>query len=285
MTEELFQLVKKADSNGVIPYSDREHLCWATLSRTQRQNHRGRACGEYLEGLASLDLPTDRIPAIGAVSESLYRRSGWRLEVVPGLISFEDYFELLARRHFPCTTFIRSWEELDLSRDPDIFHEIFGHCPLLTNKAYSRFIQAFAAMLLEADPRDRPLLQRLYWFTVEVGLVQTQAGLRIFGGSCLSSIKECVFCLESDGACRLPFDLVKVFRTPYRVDMHQPIYFVMATMASLYALVDRKRDIKEAMKIAHALGEFKPLFPVENSPYVHKGYCIGASHEQVQVGI
>ncbi len=156
-------VARKPDANGFIAYPEQENEIWAELYARQAVNLPGRACQEYLDGLEKLGLPTDRIPQLAEVDNILLDATGWKTAAVPALISFERFFELLANRQFPVATFIRSREEFDYLQEPDIFHEIFGHCPLLTNQAFANFSHAYGKLGLAATKEERVFLARLYW--------------------------------------------------------------------------------------------------------------------------
>ena len=180
---------------------------------------------------------------------------------MPALIPFDKFFELLANRRFPAATFIRTREEMDYLQEPDIFHEVFGHCPLLTNQAYADFTETYGKLGLNASHADRVMLARLYWFTIEFGLIQTAKGLRIYGGGILSSKEETVYCLESPEPQRKPFDPIEALRTPYRIDIKQPVYFVLDNFDTLYKLIDM--DLIGLIQQARKLGEFAPAYPTD----------------------
>lgn len=262
----------KPDAKGFVNYSSAEHAVWKTLYNRQANILPNRACDEFLKGLESLELTAQAIPQLPDVNRRLKAKTGWQVEPVPALISARDFFELLAKKRFPAATFIRTEEELNYVKEPDIFHEIFGHCPMLTNLVYADFVHDYAQKVLTFPESDWPLLQRLFWFTVEFGLIQTKKGLRAYGGGILSSISETVYSVESDLAMRVLFDPVVAFRTPYRIDMLQPIYFVISDYKQLYEFV--ASDILLVMRRAHELGEYPPFFPVdEGNPSIHIHAC------------
>lgn len=260
------------DANGLVHYSAEEHRVWQMLYERQMALLPGRACDEFLEGLTSLGLTATTIPQLPEVSRSLFEQTGWRVAPVPALISARAFFELLADRHFPAATFIRCREELDYVKEPDIFHELFGHCPMLTNPVFADFVHDYARHVLRFPESDWPLLQRLFWFTVEFGLIQTSQGLRAYGGGILSSISETAYSVESDVPMRVLFDPVAAFRTPYRIDMLQSIYFVINSYHKLYEVIDA--DLKQCIERAHSLGEYPPFFPVDDgNPCIHIHAC------------
>lgn len=251
-------VAKSVDANGIAQYSEEENQIWHELITRQIPIVTGRACKEYMHGINLLNLPHDRIPQCHEVSTVLQEITGWRLEPVPALIPFDRFFNLLANRQFPAATFIRTREELNYLQEPDIFHEVFGHCPLLTNQAYADFTHTYGKLGLKASPQDRVLLAKLYWFTIEFGLIQTSQGLRAYGGGILSSINETPYCLESSIPQRKPFDVLDVLRTPYRIDIMQPIYFIIDNFNVLFQLTDM--DLIGLIQEARKLGMHKPAY-------------------------
>lgn len=249
---------KKPDDKGWVAYSDEENSVWHDLFVRQMQLLQNRACQEYLEGIEALGLTKDHIPQIPEVNERLRALSGWEVAPVPALINFQSFFELMANKKFPAATFIRTREELDYLQEPDIFHEIFGHCPLITLPVYADFMHEYGKIGLAASHQDRVMLARLYWFTVEFGLIQTAKGMRIYGGGILSSFGESKYCLDSDKPLRIPLETVEAFRTPYRIDIFQPLYFVINDFSALYDLI--KMDLLAKINEARNLGMHAPLF-------------------------
>lgn len=252
-------VAKPVDANGVAHYTDEENSIWHDLYKRQIKIVENRACDEYMHGLELLNLSPDRIPQCFEVTKVLQKTTGWTLEPVPALIPFEHFFDLLAHRRFPAATFIRTREELDYIQEPDIFHEVFGHCPLLTNPAYADFTHNYGELALHANKEDRILLARLYWFTIEFGLIKKGNQIRICGGGILSSAEETVYSLESKVPERKPFDAMEALRTPYRIDIKQPIYFVLENFSVLYDLMGM--DLIQLLHKAKALGEYKPVYP------------------------
>ncbi len=250
---------KVPDENGIIPYSDEEHSVWSDLYSRQMKIIDGRVCQEFLDGLETLNLPSDRIPQPVEVSKVLMERTGWQVEPVPALITFDRFFRLLADRKFPAASFIRSREEMDYLQEPDIFHEIFGHTTMLTHQAFADFTEAYGKAGVEASKAERVFLARLYWFTVEFGLLQTSQGTRIYGGGIASSPGETVYSLESPEPLRRPFDPIDALRTPYRIDIYQSVYYILDRMDDLFELASA--DLLALIREARALGEFEPTFP------------------------
>ncbi|MEH6368113.1 MAG: phenylalanine 4-monooxygenase [Pseudomonas marincola] len=251
-------VARQPDENGFIDYSEAEHQVWNTLITRQMAVIEGRACEEYFDGIERLKLPTERIPQLAEVNKTLQATTGWSVARVPALIPFQTFFELLASKQFPVATFIRTPEELDYLQEPDIFHEVFGHCPLLTNPWFAEFTHTYGKLGLQASKEQRVYLARLYWMTIEFGLVDTSQGRRIYGGGILSSPKETVYCL-SDAPEHQAFDPLEAMRTPYRIDILQPLYFALPNLKRLFDLAHE--DIMAMVKTAMQLGLHSPKFP------------------------
>lgn len=251
-------IARPVDANGNVQYSDEENQVWSELITRQLPIVTGRACNEYLKGIDLINFPKDRIPQCHEVSSVLQDITGWSLEPVPALIPFDRFFALLADRKFPAATFIRRREDLNYLQEPDIFHEVFGHCPLLTNQAYADFTHMYGNLGLKAAHEDRVMLAKLYWFTIEFGLIKTLQGLRVYGGGILSSMNETPYCLESSIPERKPFNVLDVLRTPYRIDIMQPIYFVIDDFDVLFQLTDM--DLIGLIHEARKLGMHEPVY-------------------------
>lgn len=253
-------VAKIPDRDGCIQYSDDENAVWHELITRQKPMLRNRACDEYLHALDRLELPEDRVPQCEDVSRVLREYTGWEVAPVPALINFDKFFRLLASKKFPAASFIRSWEELDYLQEPDIFHEIFGHTPLLTDPRFAAFSQAYGEAGLAASKEDRAMLARLYWFTIEFGLIQRPGEpLRTYGAGIVSSIGELPYALESDVPERRPFDPVDALRTPYRIDIYQTVYFVIDSFDELFSLA--QQDLLALIRTARKLGMHAPTFP------------------------
>jgi phenylalanine-4-hydroxylase len=221
-------------------YAASEHEVWLTLYQRQIELLPGRACEPFLRGLETLDLHRTGIPDFARINEELRRLTGWSVVAVPGLVPDEVFFDHLANRRFPAGRFIRKPQELDYLREPDIFHDVFGHVPMLTDPVFADYMQAYGEGGRRAQGLGRLInLARLYWYTVEFGLLQTPAGLRIYGAGIVSSRAESLFALEDPSPNRIAFDLERVMRTPYRIDDFQQVYFVVP---SLEALLDASQQ-------------------------------------------
>ena len=217
-------------------YTPAEHQVWITLYERQTALLEGRACEPFLKGLEALDLRRSGIPDFARINVELNRLTGWSVVAVPGLVPDEVFFDHLANRRFPAGQFIRKPDELDYLREPDIFHDVFGHVPMLTDPVFADYMQAYGQGGLRALQRGQLAnLARLYWYTVEFGLLQTPDGARIYGAGIVSSRTESIFALDDPSPNRLGFNLERVMRTPYRIDDFQQVYFVVP---SLQALLD-----------------------------------------------
>ena len=256
-------LSHQPDTNGHIHYSADENAMWQALLERQAKQIPDRACSAYLEGLEKLKLPATHIPQLQDIDEVLQATTGWQTAAVPALISFGKFFKLLADKRFPVATFIRRFDDMDYIEEPDIFHEIVGHCPLLTHPAFAAFNETYGKLGLNATKQERLYLARLYWFTIEFGLVGAAKETRkIYGGGILSSPSETIYALSDTPDCRA-FDLIDVLRTPYRIDQIQPIYYAIDDLDTLFDIVNS--DIMGAVKKAMNLGLFEPTYAIKTA--------------------
>jgi phenylalanine-4-hydroxylase len=218
-------------------YTEVEHETWNTLYARQMKILPGRACDAYMRGLKALDLNTGGIPDFEVMNPKLQALTGWTVVCVPGLVPEDVFFDHLAHRRFVSGQFIRKPDQLDYLQEPDIFHDVFGHVPMLTDPDFAAYMEAYgkggqrAASLGMLDK-----LARLYWYTVEFGLMKEADGLRIYGAGIVSSATESVFCLEDASPNRLGFDLERVMKTLYRIDDFQQVYFVIDSIEELKAV-------------------------------------------------
>ena len=244
-------IAKVADARGHIQYSDEENAVWADLYKAQADNVQSYMAKEYLDGLVRLDLPKDKVPSCADLSERLMDLTGWRVQPVPALIGFKTFFGMLADRIFPAASFIRSREDFDYIEEPDIFHEIFGHTPLLSDKRFAAFSQSIGEAGTKASDKDYAWLIRLYWFSIEFGLARQNGVIKALGSGLASSPTELVYSVTSDVPDRDAFDIMTILRTPYRIDMHQMGYFVLDDPEILFSLAERDllKDVHEAQKL------------------------------------
>jgi phenylalanine-4-hydroxylase len=238
-------------------YTAGEHAMWDRLFARQAAMLPGRVAPAFLDGLSVLRMSKPGIPDFDELSERLTKATGWSVVAVPGLVPDETFFEHLANRRFVAGRFIRTPEQLDYLEEPDIFHDVFGHVPLLANPVFADYMQAYGEGGLRAARYDAiDKLARLYWYTVEFGLIREGGKLRIYGAGIVSSHGESIFALDDASPNRLKFDLERVMRTKYRIDDYQQNYFVIDSFedllrqtletdfAPLYASIAKKPDIE-----------------------------------------
>jgi phenylalanine-4-hydroxylase len=222
---------------GWEAYTAAEHGVWKTLFERQSKLLPGRACDEFVEGMRNLPIGADEIPDFRRLSDVLMKKTGWQVVAVPGLVPDEVFFEHLAHRRFPAGHFIRKPHELDYLEEPDVFHDVFGHVPMLMNPAIADYIQAYGEGGLRAQKLGvLDKLARVYWYTVEFGLLKQPDGLRIYGAGIASSFTETAFSLDDASPNRIGFNLERVMRTNYRIDDFQESYFVIDNLEQLLKL-------------------------------------------------
>ncbi|HEX5756276.1 MAG TPA: phenylalanine 4-monooxygenase [Arenimonas sp.] len=218
-------------------YSATDHEVWATLFRRQRELLPGRACREFLDAQDAMGMSADAIPKFSELNEVLQAKTGWTLIGVEGLLPELTFFEHLANRRFPVTWWIRKPEQLDYLSEPDLFHDLFGHVPLLMNPVFADYMAAYGRGGVKAHgigPEALAQLTRLYWYTVEFGLINTSEGMRIYGAGIVSSKGESIHCLDDAAPNRIGFDLERIMRTRYRIDTYQKTYFVIDSFEQLF---------------------------------------------------
>jgi len=231
---------------GWAAYTAEVHAVWKTLFERQTKLLPARACDEFVQGMRALPIDADQIPDFRRLSDVLMKHTGWQVVAVPGLVPDEVFFEHLAHRRFPAGNFIRKRSELDYLEEPDVFHDVFGHVPMLMNPVIADYIQAYGVGGLRAQKLGvLDQLARVYWYTVEFGLVRQRDGLRIYGSGIASSFTESVFALDDRSPNRIRFDLERVMRTRYRIDDFQETYFVLG-------------DLNELLELAHI--DFAPIY-------------------------
>ena len=217
-------------------YTPADHATWATLFRRQSDLLPGRASREFVAGMKNLGMAAGGIPEFERLSDLMEAATGWRIVAVEGLVPDDAFFAMLAARRFPVTWWIRTPEQIDYIQEPDAFHDLFGHVPMLMNPVFGDYMAAYGRGGLKAL-RLGALhhLARLYWYTVEFGLIRENGALRIYGAGIVSSHGEVLYCLDSPNPNRVGFDLTRIMRTRYRIDSFQKTYFVIDDFAQLFA--------------------------------------------------
>lgn len=244
-------------------YSPDEHARWRELFQRQENVIKGRVVSEFTQGLEDLKIAADGIPHFEDLSELLMKKTGWEVVAVPGLVPDDVFFRLLAQRKFPSTTFIRERHQMDYLQEPDIFHDIFGHVPLLVNPVFAQYMEYYGQEGLKAlNTGHLHNLARLYWYTVEFGLIQTPEGLRTYGAGIVSSYAETIYCLEDPRPLRMAFDIERVMRTNYRIDDFQEIYFVIESFVDLFQ--KSQQDLTPLYDRIKTLTDFAPRDVIES---------------------
>ena len=243
--------------DGRYTYPPDEDAVWGELFTRQMAALQGKVSRDYLDGVEALGLTPAHVPQVVEIDARLADLTGAGVEGVPAIIPPTRFFTLLSQRRFPVATFLRRREDMDYIEEPDLFHEVFGHCPLLTNPAYADFIEAFGKTALSLPKGMNWQMFRLFWFTVEFGMIRDGDGLKAFGAGIVSSPSELAHATSGAAEMR-PFDLMEVFRTPYRIDIVQPVYFVIESFDALARVLDQ--DIAGRIAEARALGDLPPRF-------------------------
>lgn len=261
-------------------YSGEEHAVWKTLYERQAQLLPDRACDEFLDGLRKLALVADRIPDFDALSGRLEHLTGWRIVAVPSLVPDAVFFDHLANRRFPAGRFIRRADQLDYIAEPDVFHDVFGHAPMLAHPVFADYLEAYGKGGQRALNEFGRLknLARLYWYTVEFGLIESSDGLRIYGSGIVSSHAESIYALESPSPNRIHFDLERVMRTDYRIDDFQETYFVISSFEELFR--ETYRDFDALYSRLGAGPSYKPgdVLPTDEVHTRGTHAYVGGSH-------
>lgn len=251
-------------------YTAEEHAIWKTLFERQMGMLPGRVCAAFEAGMKALPISADEIPDFRRLSEVLMRHTGWQVVAVPGLVPDDVFFEHLANRRFPAGQFIRRANQLDYLEEPDVFHDVFGHVPMLMHPVMADFIQAYGEGGLRAQRLGHlDQLARVYWYTVEFGLVQEAQGLRLYGGGIASSYSESLFCLDAPSPNRIRFELERVMRTRYRIDDFQETYFVLESLDELLDLA--RVDFAPLYERTARLSELSPGDVLSADTVWHRG--------------
>ncbi len=248
---------KTPDAQGLYRYTAEERAVWRDLVARQMPMLERHASRAWLEGQQHLGLSGANVPQVRDVDARLHAISGGGVEAVDALIPQDAFSTLLKNRRFPVATFIRKREDFDYIEEPDIFHECFGHCPMLTDPQFCTFLERFGAVALELGADWSARLFRLFWFTVEFGLIREGGHLKAFGAGIISSPEELEWAVSGKPEV-LPFDLLTVLRTPYRIDILQPVYFKMNSFAELADALTQ--PILPVLQKAARLGDLPPRF-------------------------
>ncbi len=257
-----------AASDWTIPqdwarYTGAEHALWDRLFARQAEQLKRRAVPAFLNGLEVLHLSKPGIPDFTELSERLYRETRWQVVAVPGLVPDEVFFEHLANRRFVAGRVIRRPDQIDYLQEPDVFHDVFGHVPMLSNPVFADYMQAYGEGGLRAARLNAiHRLARLYWHTVEFGLIDEGEGLRIYGSGIVSSHGESAYALESETPKRIAFDMPRVMRTNYKIDDFQAAYFVIDSFQGLLKLT-LETDFAPLYRALDALPDIAPGEVVE----------------------
>jgi phenylalanine-4-hydroxylase len=228
-------------------YSAEDHAIWRALFERQQRTLQGQVCEEYLEGLAALGIGPEGVPDFERLNAKLRRATGWEVVAVPGLVPSRPFFQMLANRQFPAGTFIRSRGQLDYLEEPDIFHDVFGHVPLLAHPAYADYMNEYGRIGLGAvENKGVKFLARLNWHTIEFGLIRKPEGVKIYGAGIVSSFGEAKYVAQDPSAHHLAFALDRVLRTGYYIDDFQAAYFVIDRFEDLFDLL-RKTEFSAAL--------------------------------------
>jgi len=216
-------------------YTPQDHKTWGALFNRQLTTLKGKVCQEYLDGLKTLHLTADEVPNYDKMNRYLKAATGWEVLPVPGLIASRPFFSMLANKQFPAGTFIRTPEQLDYLEEPDIFHDVFGHVPLLSNPAYADYMQAYGkGGLLAMDHKGVKYLARLNWYTIEFGLIVSGGDFKAYGAGIMSSFGEAKYVMSDPSPNIVKFNLERVLRTGYYIDDLQATYFAINSFESLF---------------------------------------------------
>jgi phenylalanine-4-hydroxylase len=247
---------KFPDTKGVIDWSEQENNTWQFLLERQNEIINDRACPEFINRLQQIGFELHHVPQIKQVNQALLKTK-WQMIPVTGTIQVQEFFKMLSRREFPVANFIRVPEELDYLRQPDVFHEFYGHGPMLLEPVYADFMQWYGQQAQKFPAHAQRIFSRLFWYTIEFGLVNTNDGTRIYGGGILSSFEETQYCLESNEPNRIRFELNQVLQSDYNYQEIQKQYFVLDDLTQIFELQDNK--MLDEIVLSHSQGDTKPF--------------------------
>lgn len=235
-------------------YTNEDFLVWKILFERQMKNLEGKGSRRYLDAVKAIGFNAGRIPDFEEVNKCLMAATGWQIEVVKGIVPPRQFFELLSAKRFPSSTWLRKMTQLDYLEEPDMFHDTFGHIPLLMNNEYTEFFSGIARLALPRinDPRAMELLTRLYWFTVEFGLIREEGQLKVYGAGLISSSGETDFSLGA-GPLHLSYSVKKIYSSPFRNDVYQDKYFVIDSFEQLFDSLGEAEEMIDAFLLDPAL--------------------------------
>lgn len=244
----IYDIAKTNLKQDYSDYTEEDHQVWQILYERQMKNLPGKVTEEYLKGIQIVGFQPDKVPNFEVVNQNLAKATGWAIYVVPGLIPTKDFFELMQGKKFCATTWLRKIHELDYLEEPDMFHDVFGHVPLLTNQPLCDFMETLSSLALQYihNPAVIDAIGRLYWFTIEFGLIQEKEGLRIYGAGIVSSSGETDYSLFSPEPKRVPYNAKEILRTPYHKDHYQDKYFVINSFEQLHKSL---KEVEEELAI------------------------------------
>ena len=241
--------MNRPNSQIYSDYTDEDFRVWKILFDRQMDILSQTVSRNYLDALKIVNFRNDKIPDFNEVNSTLNDLTGWNLHVVPNISPQKEFFKYLSEKKFTATCWLRSFEQLDYIEEPDMFHDVFAHVPLLSNTAYCNFFKGISDIALEHidDPKAIELLGRIYWFTIEFGLIRENGALKIYGAGIISSNGETKHCL-SDASEKINFDVKKILTTDFRTDILQDKYFVIESFDQLYnALPEIKRELESLL--------------------------------------
>lgn len=246
------EILKNTEVQDYSKYEPEHFKVWEILFDRQMAILKDRAAEVFMNGIQQIHFTADKIPKFDEFNIRLDTITGWQAVVVPGLIDNKEFFELLLNRRFPASTWLRRMEQLDYLEEPDMFHDVFGHLPLLTNKTYCAYLYGLSKIALSYIDNEMAieLISRIYWYTVEFGLIRDNGLLRIYGSGILSSTGESVYCLKSGiPSKRIDYNVEKILDTPYIKDKFQLQYFVIENCLELFeSLPDIEQGIKNRIE-------------------------------------
>lgn len=227
-------------------YTTEDHKVWSLLYSEQMNHLPDKITKAYLNGIKTVKFQEDKVPVFNVINEELSKTTGWKVYVVPGLIDNKPFFEHLSKKEFPCTTWLRKMSQLTYIEEPDMFHDVFGHVPLLSEQFFCDFLQSLSKITLKHidNPTVVELSARLYWYTVEFGLIREDGKVKIYGAGLTSSPGESKYCVSKE-AVHVPYDVRQIFETPYIKDKFQEKYFVIESYEQLY---DSLTEIEEEVE-------------------------------------